>query len=163
MRWRHFILGTLLLGLTTPLLHGDDKHYVQVRNAPVRDHHAPLAKVLATLKFAEPVTEVGKFGTGWIKISARAASVAGWVRKSSLSKKETKLDTKGSTGSATLTEQSHAGRGIREATDQYVAEKNLEAAMRKVRAIHRDRTTSASIDQIVAFLRAGQVQPKEGN
>lgn len=156
-----FIVGLMLLAVV-PCSQAAEE-YVQVRRASVRANHAALAKVLATLNFAETVQNVGEFGTGWIKITARAASISGWVRKSALTKDKTKLDTEGSTGSASQSEMTLAGRGVAEAKGEYIAKNNLERALRKVEAIENNPNTHVSIEEMIQFLRAGNVQSQEGN
>ncbi len=139
---------------------------VQVREAPVYEKSSPISKVQGMLKFGDVVSIKESLGAGWKRVESKPPStLAGWMRTSAVTEaaKMNNKNTFGGTATATKVEANEAGDGFGEKEYRdYVSTAGLANAAATLDAIERSATTKVSPQQVVQFLNAGGLQPKEG-
>lgn len=139
----------------------DETVRIQVRKTSVRSQPKVLAKVVGRLIFADPVEVEETFGKGWTKVKSAEKKIDGWLRSSALTKTEIKkLESGDGATRATGKEISMAGKGLKEAMDDYINKNNLKAAGRVIDDIEQRPYTELSIEQVIAFIKASDLKPK---
>jgi SH3-like domain-containing protein len=152
-----------LVALTTAVLlstawAGQKIMSVQVRQGPVRATPSFIGQVVGSLNYGDRV-QVTEEKPGWTKVSAGA--VSGWMHTSSLTEKRVVLAAGGGTvqTGASSEEVALAGKGFNADVEAQFRAQNRSA---NFTAVDRMEKRAVTQQEMMKFLRAGGVSPREG-
>ena len=155
--WTGIGAAVLLILLTAALWAPDTSWSVQVREGKLREKPSFLGKIVATVAYGDPMTQVDE-KTGWMKVR-NATGVEGWIHASALSEKKIVLrsgDTDVETG-ASGDEIALAGKGFNEEVEKKYRDTHPEVDFTWVDRMEGWRV---SPEEALAFLNEGLVQPQ---
>lgn len=131
---------------------------VQVRQGPVRATPSFVGQVVGNLNYGDRV-QVTEEKPGWMKVSS--GPVSGWMHASSLTEKQVVMAAGGGavqTG-ASSEEVALAGKGFNADVEAQFKAQNRTA---NFAAVDRMEKRTVAQQEMMKFLRAGGVSPREG-
>jgi len=150
------LLVTLIL--LAPAGAGEATMNVQVRQGAVRSAPSFVGAVVGNLNYGDRVL-VTEQKPGWMKVSA--GGVAGWMHASSLTEK--RVAVKAGAGAvqtgASSAELALAGKGFNADAEAQFKAQNRSANFAAVDRMERRQVTQ---QEMMQFLRAGGVSPRDG-
>jgi hypothetical protein len=154
-------LGLLALAAAAAVARAEDRLMsVQVRQGPVRAAPSFLGQVVGDLAYGDRV-RVLEQRPGWMKVSAAAGGVAGWMHASALTEKRVvlKSGTADAQGTASGEELALAGKGFNADVEAEFKARNRDADFA---AVDRMEKRNATAREIAAFVADGVLRPREG-
>jgi SH3-like domain-containing protein len=161
-RLRIFLLAVLFLcAFGLPLFSATQEFLsVQVKEGQMRSTPSFLGSVMASLAYGDRVELIEDKGT-WKRVAIQGGKIKGWMHMSALSTKKIALragTTNVQTG-ATSSELALAGKGFNARVEAEFKNKNKNIDYTWV---DRMEMFAVKPDQVLAFLKQGQVNPPEG-
>jgi uncharacterized protein YgiM (DUF1202 family) len=153
-RMRILCLALLVLSAATIAAEQPKKMSVNVREAQVRATPSYLGKVLGTLAYGDQV-QVAEKQKGWVKVSAPAKGLSGWINESALTAKKVVLSSGSGTAGqdASSGEVALAGKGF---NSQIEAENRQDNTFDYV-TVDRMEKIAVAPEAILAFLQQGDL------
>lgn len=146
-------LPALASAKSTPVL------YVQVKDGELRATPTHLGKLTGKAEYGTPLQIESNKGA-WVKVSSEDGKLAGWMHSSLLTKKKISMEAGSSTAklAASDSEMALATKGFNSDVEKAFKAKNPNVSFTWV-----DKMESIKVQdsEIAAFLKEGNVQPKE--
>lgn len=162
MKLKTAIIGaTMIFSAGITLLAGEMKMMsLYVRNGYLRSEPSFLGKTVTSVKYGDRLGVIEEKGQ-WVNVAVSGSNVSGWIHASALTQK--KIILKAGAGDAELAassgEMALAGKGFNSDVEAKFKTQNKDVDFR---VVDRMEKIIVSMDEMVNFLKEGNVAAREG-